>query len=103
MSTLTATRADSIEVWVRQVGSRRQAFYRPIGSTSNGWRSMPVPLADKSLRQGKVSTGPMAGTNVVPRETKETAPHPMREQFAEQAQLLNRQIDALNSAAGALA
>jgi len=95
--TQASARSPLVEIWLRQKGSRRQAFYRPGGTC--GWSTMPVPLADKALRQGRVSIGPLVDAVVVPCESERPAPHPMRDQFVEQAQSLNHQIDALNGAA----
>lgn len=47
------------EIWMRQRGARRQAFYRcpshPQGPDS--WASLPVPAADKALRVGVLDMG----------------------------------------------
>ena len=99
MAASALAEAAPVEIWIRPKGSRRQAFYRQ-GSTC-AWREMSVPLADKSLRAGKVASGPMAGAAVVSRETTEPAAHPMHAEFASQAQSLNRQIDSLNESARA--
>ncbi len=61
---------------------------------------MGLPLADKALKAGKVSL-PGIADGVVRAHVEEAPAHPMRAQFATQAQSLNRQIDALNASAGA--
>lgn len=83
------------EIWIRQVGSRRQAFFRETGS--HGWRSLPVLAATKALRDGRLMTAGVAKT--VTSHIEESEPHPMHAGFVEQALTLNNQIDALNSAA----
>lgn len=87
-------------IWIRKVGTRRQAFFRLANEGAMHWRPMQVAQADKALRDGKLSIGPLAGATVVSRETARRAAEPRRVQFAEQAQFLNRTIDALNHAAG---
>ena len=90
-------------IWIRKVGTRRQAFFRLANEGAMHWRPMQVAQADKALRDGKLSNGPLAGAPVVSRETARRTADPHRISFAEQAQCLNRQIDTLNAAAGGLA
>ncbi len=98
--------AVTCEIWIRHVGSRRQAFYRPIqpiGQRTRSWHALSVPQAEKALRDGKITRGEFAGYAVVPRETHAENEHPAAAAFRESAQLINRQIDTLNSAASSAA
>ena len=100
-----APAAQPVEIWIRKVGARRQAFCRPVqpaGQRTRSWHGLPVPLADKALRDGKLTTGIFAGAAVVPRETPDDE-HPAAAAFRESAQLLNREIDSINGAAGTTA
>jgi len=89
-----------VDIWIRKVSTRRQAFYRCPAVGIAAWQPMGLPLADKALKAGKVSLPGIA--NGVVRVHVDAAPaHSMCEQFATQAQALNRQIEALNMSAGA--
>lgn len=90
-----------IEIWIRQTGSRRQAFYRPVGSTAPSWQAMQVMLADKALRAGKFTSGPLAGTAVVPRETQADPLAARRVEFAAEAVALNRAMDSITAGTAA--
>lgn len=83
----------TIEIWVRHVGSRRQAFYREAGTQTCGWRVMSVPAADKALRRGTITIGSMVDAPVVPRETEEEVAR--RERFAETASHIKGVMDSM--------
>ncbi|MDM0011969.1 hypothetical protein QTH87_05890 [Variovorax sp. J22P168] len=91
------TPTPTCEIWIRNVGSRRQAFVRCFPKHTH-WQKISVPQADRALKEGKVASGPFAGIPLVSRETANPT-HPRREAFAEQAHVLNRQIDAMNARA----
>lgn len=99
-----APTAPTCEIWIRTVGTRRQAFARPLqpeGQRTRNWHGIQVAHAEKALRTGTLTAGEFAGSQVVPRETDQPE-HPAACQFAVDAQRLNSAIDALNlSAAGA--
>lgn len=94
------TGSTRVDIWIRKVGARRQAFYRCPAVGVSGWQAMGLPLADKALKAGTVSLPGIDGGTV--RLHNEEAPtHPMHEAFSRQARSLNGEIDALNlSAAG---
>lgn len=95
------TGSTRVDIWIRKVGARRQAFYRCPAVGVAAWQAMGLPLADKALKAGTVSLPGIVG-GTVRLHTEDAPTHPMHEAFGKQAQALNGQIDALNlSAAGA--
>lgn len=96
------TGSTRVDIWIRKVGTRRQAFYRCPSVGIAAWQPMGLPLADKALKAGKVSL-PSIADGVVRAHVEEAPAHPMRAQFAAQAQALNGQIDALNLSAASAA
>lgn len=89
-----AAKTAPAEIWIRRAGTRRQAFWRhPVASPT--WQDMQVPAADKALRIGSLTIGPLVDAPVVSRETEAT--HPAAAAFAAQAQRRNRQLDAICS------
>lgn len=90
------------EIWIREVRSRRQAFYRcPTLKGRESWQKLYLTTADKALRVGTLDVGNgLVLPVVVSRETT-TAPNPQQARFAEQARELNQQLDALMSSRGA--
>jgi hypothetical protein len=95
------TGSTRVDIWIRTVGARRQAFYRCPAVGVAAWQAMGLPLADKALKAGTVSLPGIEG-GTVRLHTEDAPTHPMHEAFGRQAQALNGQIDALNlSAAGA--
>lgn len=91
------------EIWIRQVGNRRQAFYRcrDFNRKFARWQKMSVPEADKALKAGTLDMGFGDVLPTVPRETVEQVAHPMAAEFAAQAKALNSQIEALGTRAAA--
>lgn len=87
-----------VDIWIRKVSTRRQAFYRCPAVGIAAWQPVGLPLADKALKAGKVSL-PGIVDGVVRAHVEDAPTHPMRAQFAAQAQALNRQIEALNMSA----
>lgn len=97
-----ATSSARVDIWVRTIGRRRQAFYRcPAAGVSN-WQAMGVPLANKALKLGSISL-PGISDAAVEAYREEAPTHPMAAEFAERASVLNREIDALNFSAGSQA
>ncbi|MGJ7544611.1 hypothetical protein [Variovorax sp. LT1R16] len=97
-----AKAATTCEIWIRTVGSRRQAFARPIqpiGQRARNWHGMQVAHAEKALRTGELTVGEFAGSTAVARASSAEDEHPVAAAFRENAQLLNRDIDALNTSA----
>jgi len=95
------TASARVDIWIRKVGTRRQAFYRCPAVGVSAWQAMGLPLADKALKAGTVSLPGIEG-GTVRLHTEDAPAHPMHDAFGRQAQSLNGQIDALNlSAAGA--
>ena len=97
-----ATPPATCEIWIRSVGTRRQAFVRCLPKHQQ-WQKISVPHADRALKEGKVPSGPFAGVPLVSRETGDGPRHPMYAEFAAQARSLNQQIDSLQGAARASA
>lgn len=100
-----APTAPTCEIWIRTVGTRRQAFARPLqpeGHRTRNWHGIQVAHAEKALRTGTLTTGEFAGSQVVPRETDEPE-HPAARQFAVDAKRLNIELDALCGSAGSCA
>lgn len=94
------TGSTRVDIWIRKVGTRRQAFYRCPAVGVSAWQAMGLPLADKALKAGTVSLPGIDG-GTVRLHTEDAHAHPMHEAFGRQAQALNGQIEALNlSAAG---
>lgn len=89
------------EIWIREVRSRRQAFYRcPAVQGMESWKKMFLTTADKALRDGTLDLGSgLVLPVVVSRETTCVA-HPMQARFAEQARTLNQQLDELTAVRG---
>ena len=93
------TSSTRVDIWIRKVGTRRQAFYRCPAVGVSAWQAMGLPLAEKALKTGTVSL-PGIQAGAVRLHSEDAPAHPMREQFATQARSLNREIDALNLSAG---
>ncbi len=93
------TGSPRVDIWIRKVGTRRQAFYRCPAVGVSAWQAMGLPLADKALKAGTISLPGIQDGAVRP-HTEDAPAHPMQGQFATQARALNRQIDALNFSAG---
>ena len=97
-----ATSSARVDIWVRTIGRRRQAFYRcPAAGVSN-WQAMGVPLANRALKVGSISLPGISDATVEAYSEKAPA-HPMAAEFAERASALNSEIDALNLSAGSQA
>lgn len=92
------TGSTRVDIWIRKVGTRRQAFYRCPAVGVSAWKPMGLPLADKALKVGTVSLPGIEG-GTVRLHTENFPAHPMQEAFCRQAQALNGQIDALNLSA----
>ncbi|MBT2337370.1 hypothetical protein J7E49_26150 [Variovorax paradoxus] len=90
-----------MDIWIRTIGRRRQAFYRCSAAGVANWQAMGVPLANKALKLGSISLPGISDATVA--AYKEELPaHPMAVEFAERARALNGDIEALNlSARGA--
>ncbi len=85
---------NAAEIWIRQKGTRRQAFYRAAGAVL--WQPIFVTTADKALRDGTFTAGGVCFTEVVPRETTDEPEHPAKAAFRQQAEFLRLQMDAIN-------
>jgi hypothetical protein len=98
----TARSPGQAEIWIREVRSRRQAFYRcPALKGLESWKKMFLTTADKAVRAGTLDLGNgLVLPVVVSRETNRET-HPLQAQFADQARALNQQIDELTSSRGA--
>ena len=92
------TSSTRVDIWIRKVSTRRQAFYRCPAVGIAAWQPMGLPLAGKALKAGKVSL-PGIADGVVRAHVEDARAHPMRAQFAAQADALNGEIDALNLSA----
>jgi len=91
--------APTAEIWIRHRGTRRQAFYR-VGTT--GWHDLPMPVADKAVRTGRLTYAGLVDAPCVPRETQAHLTPPGASDFASKARALNSAIDSiLNPARGA--
>lgn len=75
------------EIWIRNVGRRRQAFYREPHVRQ--WRPMQVAHAEKALRTGVLDLRGLGKFAVVPRETTSSETPAVRA-FEEIAQWLDR-------------
>jgi hypothetical protein len=93
------TGSTRVDIWIRKVGTRRQAFYRCPAVGVSAWKAMGLPFADKALRAGTVSL-PGIQDGAVRLHTEDAPAHPMQGQFTTQARSLNLQIDELNVSAG---
>ncbi|MET3915954.1 hypothetical protein ABID97_002736 [Variovorax sp. OAS795] len=92
------TSSARVDIWIRTIGRRRQAFYRCAAAGVANWQAMGVPLANKALKLGSISLPGIADATV--KAYTESAPaHPMAVEFAERARALNGEIDSLNLAA----
>lgn len=89
------TRAARVDIWIRTIGRRRQAFYRCSAAGVSNWQAMGVPLANKALKVGSISL-PGISDATVEAYTEEAPAHPMAVEFAERARTLNGEIDTLN-------
>ena len=90
-----ATRSAQVDIWIRTIGRRRQAFYRCSAAGVANWQAMGVPLANKALKLGSISLPGISDATV--EAYIEGAPaHSMATEFAERARDLNREIDTLN-------
>lgn len=93
-----ATSSARVDIWIRTTGTRRQAFYRCRAAGVTNWQAMGVPLANKALKLGSISSPGIADATVS--AYSEDAPaHPMAAEFAERARALNSDIDSLNLSA----
>jgi len=93
-----ATSSARVDIWVRTIGTRRQAFYRCRAAGVTNWQAMGVPLANKALKLGSISLPGIAGATVSA-YSEEAPAHPMTADFAERARALNSDIDSLNLSA----
>jgi hypothetical protein len=93
-----ATSSARVDIWVRTIGRRRQAFYRCSAAGVANWQAIGVPLANKALKLGSISLPGLADATVTP-YTEDVSAHPAAAGFAEQARKLNSEIDALNLSA----
>jgi hypothetical protein len=97
-----ATSSARVDIWVRTIGRRRQAFYRCSAAGVANWQAIGVPLANKALKLGSISLPGLTDATV--EAYREDAPaHPAAAEFAERASALNSEIDALNLSAGGTA
>lgn len=93
-----ATSSAHVDIWVRTIRGRRQAFYRCSAAGVANWQAIGVPLANKALKLGSISLPGIADATVA--AYSEAAPaHPMAVEFAERARALNSEIDSLNLSA----
>lgn len=90
-----ATSSARVDIWIRTIGRRRQAFYRCSAAGVANWQAMGVPLANKALKLGSISL-PGISDATVAAYTESALVHPMTTEFAERARALNGEIDALN-------
>ncbi len=97
-----ATSSARVDIWVRMIGRRRQAFYRCSAAGVANWQAIGVPLANKALKTGSISLPGLVDAAVAP-YTEDAPAHPAAAKFAEQARELNSEIDALNLSAGSAA
>jgi hypothetical protein len=97
-----ATSSARVDIWVRTIRGRRQAFYRCSAAGVANWQAMGVPLANKALKLGSISLPGLADATVAP-YTEDVPAHPAAAGFAAQARKLNSEIDALNLSAGSAA
>ena len=91
-----STSSARVDIWIRTIGRRRQAFYRCSAAGVANWQAMGVPLANKALKLGSISLPGIADAAV---EQYVEQPHPMAAEFAERARVLNGDIDAMNLSA----
>ena len=84
-----------VDIWLRSIRGRRQAFYRCSAAGVSNWQAIGVPLANKALKQGRISLPGIANAMVEP-YTEDAPAHPAAAGFAERARALNSEIDALN-------
>ena len=97
-----ATSSARVDIWVRTIGRRRQAFYRCSAAGVANWQAIGVPLANRALKLGSISLPGLTDATV--EAYSEDAPaHPAAAEFAERARALNNEIDALNLSAGGAA
>jgi hypothetical protein len=97
-----ATSSARVDIWVRTIRGRRQAFYRCSAAGVANWQAMGVPLANKALKLGSISLPGLEDATVAP-YTEDAPANPAAAGFAEQARKLNSEIDALNLSAGSAA
>ncbi|RSZ40280.1 hypothetical protein EJO66_09105 [Variovorax beijingensis] len=96
-----ATSSARVDIWIRTIGRRRQAFYRCSAAGVANWQAMGVPLANKALKLGSISL-PGISDATVAAYTEDALAHPMAAEFGERARALSSEIDTLNlSARGA--
>lgn len=88
-----ATSSARVDIWVRTIRGRRQAFYRCSAAGIANWQALGVPLADKALKLGSISLPGIADAAV---EQYVEQAHPMAAEFAARAMALNGEIDAMN-------
>lgn len=91
-----ATSSARVDIWIRTIGRRRQAFYRCNAAGVANWQAMGVPLANKALKLGSISLPGISDATV---EAYTAPAHPMATEFAERAHALNGEIDAINTTA----
>ena len=97
----TATSSARVDIWIRTIGRRRQAFYRCSAAGVANWQAMGVPLANKALKLGSISLPGISDATVAV-YTEDAPAHPMAAEFGDHARALNSEIDSLNlSARGA--
>ncbi|CAA2108230.1 hypothetical protein [Variovorax paradoxus] len=90
-----AVNAARVDIWVRTIRGRRQAFYRCSAAGVANWQAIGVPLANKALKLGSISLPGIADATVTAYTEGEPA-HPAAAEFAERARALNSEINALN-------
>ena len=97
-----ATSSARVDIWIRTIGRRRQAFYRCSAAGVANWQAMGVPLANKALKLGSISL-PGISDATVAAYTEDAPAHPMAADFADRARALNGEIDSLNLSARGVA
>lgn len=97
-----ATSSARVDIWIRTIGRRRQAFYRCSAAGVANWQAMGVPLANKALKLGSISL-PGISEATVAAYTEDAPTHPMAAEFGERARALNGEIDSLNLSARGVA
>lgn len=98
----SATSSARVDIWIRTIGRRRQAFYRCSAAGVANWQAMGVPLANKALKLGSISL-PGISDATVAAYTEDAPAHPMAAEFGERARALNGEIDSLNLSARGVA
>ena len=65
--TLATATAPAVEIWIKPVGARRQAFYRSVDAMA--WRGMQMLHAERALRSGSLTINGSVFPAVISRET----------------------------------